>query len=114
MLKTCSRPGVEKSGESDEEISTPGNLSRISRNPGKSETYRITDRPLKKAEAMGQEGGGGVTGGRGGLHLNCQQRAAQVTFTLTNSPTVPALHCAVSMTLHCFVAHYIMHITCFT
>ena len=27
MLKTCSRPGVEKSGESDEEISTPGNLS---------------------------------------------------------------------------------------
>ena len=58
MLKTCSRPGAEKSGESVEEISTPGNLSRISRNPGKSETYRITDRPLKKAEAMGQGGYG--------------------------------------------------------
>ena len=89
MLKTCSRPGVEKSGESVQEISTPGNLSRISRNPRKSETYRIRDRPLKKAEAMGQE----VTGGRGGLHLNCQQRAAQVTFTLTNSPTTVSLSC---------------------
>ena len=108
MLKTCSRPGAEKSGESVEEISTPGNLSRISRNPGKSETYRITDRPLKKAEAMGQEGGG-VRGGRGGLHLNCQQRAAQVTFTLTNSPTVPALPYTAPNTL--ILCHALMYCT---
>ena len=57
---------------------------------------------LKKAEAMGQLR---VGYGRGGLHLNCQQSAAQVTFTLTASPTtVPALHCAT----HCLVADYIL------
>ena len=93
MLKTCSRPAhVEKSGESVQEISTPGNLSRISRNPRKSETYRIRDRPLKKAEAMGQ----GVTGGRRGLHLNCQQRPPR---SLLRSPTLLLLLCPSALLL---------------
>ena len=56
MPNPCSRPAQEKSDESVEEISAPGNLSRISRNPRKSETYRIRDRPLKKAEALGGSG----------------------------------------------------------
>ena len=56
MPNPCSRPAPEKSDESVEEISAPGNLSRISRNPRKSETYRIRDRPLKKAEALGGSG----------------------------------------------------------
>ena len=56
MPNPCSRPAPEKFDESVEEISAPGNRSRISRNPRKSEAYRIRDRPLKKAEAMGGSG----------------------------------------------------------
>ena len=119
MLKTCSRPGAEKSGESVEEISTPGNLSRISRNLGKSETYRITDRPLKKAEAMGR---GGVMGGRGGLHLNCQRGrpghfyAHQLSYycpcvSLRHTLCTVLLHIILHFTLlhagmHCTVLHW--------
>ena len=75
MLKTCSRPGAEKSAESVEEISTPGNLSQISQNPRKSETYRIRDRPrLKKAEAMGQLRGGYGRARRSPSKLSAERR----------------------------------------
>ena len=101
MLKTCSRPGAEKSGESVEEISTPGNLSRISRNPGKSETYRITDRPLKKAEAMGR--------GYGRARRSPSKLSARPPRSLLRSPTLLLLSLRFSAphALHCFVAHYI-------
>ena len=97
MLKTCSRPGAEKSGESVEEISTPGNLSRISRNPGKSETYRITDRPLKKAEAMGQGGYGRAR--RSPSKLSAERRPGHFyAHQLFCYCPRAALHCTAALT----------------
>ena len=100
MLKTCSRP-VQRN---------PPNLTRKSpRQEILVESHEIRGNPKLIGSRIGPLKRQKPWGGRGGLHLNCQQLAGQVTFTLTNSPTVPALPYTAPNTL--ILCHALMYCT---